>query len=253
MNAMLALSSPQAVMAAALLDPEQPGPGDGRFAVHRNNVVAGLIKALAETFPAIKVLVGDAFFDAAAGVFVRQHPPTSPVLINWGGTFPDWIAGFPPAASVPYLGCVARLEWAWSEAFNAAEAEPLRAKVLAGVAEAALPTLRLRLHPSFRVVASRFPVASLWADVTKRRPDGDRATPVDLANAETALLARPHDVVTVRVISPATSVFLDALIRGLPLGDAVEMGMTMPDFDVAAQIASLFDTGLVVGVADQGS
>ena len=31
------------------------------------------------------------FFVAAAREFVRAHPPRSPVLIFWGGDFPDWL------------------------------------------------------------------------------------------------------------------------------------------------------------------
>ncbi len=240
-------------MAAALLDPDHPGPGDSRFAVHRNNVVAGLIKVLGETYPAVKALVGDAFFNAAAACFVRAHPPTNPVLILWGGAFPDWITTFPPAAPVPYLGCVARLEWAWSEAFNAGEAQPLPAAALAAIPENALTAVRMSFHPSVRLVSSRFPVASLWADVTRRRPQDETTGPIDLAKAETALIARPADVVTVRALPPAAATFLDALQQGLSLGEAVQAGLAMPDFDLEAQLAGLFDAGLVAGLANDGS
>lgn len=237
-------------MAAALLDPARPGPDDLRFSVHRNNVVAGLINALAETFPAVHALVGDEFFRAAGAVFVRAHPPVSPVLIHWGGAFPDWIAAFPPAAGVPYLGDVARLEWARTEAYNAADMPSLAARALAAVAPERLPRTRLTLHPAVRLVASRFPVASLWADVTGRH-QGSR--PI-LSRAETALITRGENTVSVRAIPPASAAFLRSLMAGQPLEAAAGAGMNEPDFDLTAEISALFQAGLVAGItADNGS
>ena len=88
----------QAKFAAALLDPACPCPsglktwtgGDParRFQVYRNNVVASLIDALADTFPVTLELVGDTFFRAMAGVFVRGCPPRSPILAFYGDDFP---------------------------------------------------------------------------------------------------------------------------------------------------------------------
>ncbi|TVR82099.1 MAG: DUF2063 domain-containing protein [Rhodospirillales bacterium] len=237
----------EAAMAAALLDPAEPGPADARFAVHRNNVLVGLVDALGETFPAVRALVGEEFFRAAGAAFVRAHPPESPVLILWGGAFPDWIAAFPPAAGVPYLGDVARLEWAWTEAYNAAEATPLAAPALAAVPGERLPDMRLVLHPAVRLVASRFPVASLWADVTGR----ETGLRPELAQAETALVSRPYDVVSVRAIPTASAAFLSALAGGHTLGAAAAAGTAEPGFDLAAEITALFQAGLVAALATE--
>jgi hypothetical protein len=231
-------------MAAALLDPARVGLPDPRFAVHRNNVVAGLIGALAETYPAVERLVGPDFFRAAAGVFLRAHPPASPVLLRWGGAFGDWLERFPPAARLPWLADVARLEWARAEAFHAADAAPLSIAALAAVPADWLDGVRLTLHPSLRLVPSRFPVASLWADVTGPRTGG-----VDLGRAETALVARPFDGVEVSTPGPAAAAFLSALAAGRPLGGAAAEGAAHAGFDLAAQIAALFAAGLVVRVA----
>lgn len=233
----------QAVMAAALLDPARPGPGDPRFAVHRNNVIAGLAGALAETYPAVERLVGAAFFRAAAAAFVRAHPPRGPVLLRWGGAFGDWLAAFPPAAGLPWLADVARLEWARADSFHAADAAPLPAAALAALPADGLHGARLRLHPALRIVPSRHPVVSLWADVT-----GPRAGAVAMDRAETALVSRPSDTVEVCALAPGAAAFLTALHDGRPLGEAAAAGMAHPDFDLAAQLAALFAAGHVVGV-----
>jgi hypothetical protein len=231
---------PHAVLAAALLDPAAPAPADPRFAVHRNNVVAGLIGALGETYPAVLRLVGEAFFAAMAGVFVRAHPPESPVLIAWGGAFPGWLAGFAPAAHLPYLADVARLEWAWTCAFNAAEAEPLAPAALAGVPPERLAGVLPVPHPSLRLVASRYPVASLWAEVT-----GRPGAPVDMARAETALVARPDDAVMVEALDPAHAAALGLFVQGASLGALAE---AVGADAFPGLLTFLFDRGLVAAL-----
>ena len=97
----------QPAFAAALLDPVLPPPADitapsditQRFNVYRNNVAAGLVHALAAGFPATERIVGAEFFAAMAQDYIRTEPPRSPVLLHYGESFPDFIAGFAPAAS----------------------------------------------------------------------------------------------------------------------------------------------------------
>ena len=121
-------SSDQASFAEALLDPERRVP-DGvtshthpapakRFAVYRNNVVVSLIDALATRFPAAQRIVGEEFFRAMAGVFARAHPPRSPLMMTYGEDLPAFIETFAPAAELPYLADVARLEAARTRAFQ---------------------------------------------------------------------------------------------------------------------------------------
>ena len=59
----------------------QSDPGR-RFAVYRNNVMVSLIDALADTFPVVQQLVGEVFFRAMAGVFARQSPPRSSMVLH---------------------------------------------------------------------------------------------------------------------------------------------------------------------------
>jgi hypothetical protein len=76
--------------AGALLDAEQPVPHGitaynaaipaRRFAVHRNNVVAGWVKALKSRFPVVEKIVGEEFFAAMARAYVVEPPPRSPLL-----------------------------------------------------------------------------------------------------------------------------------------------------------------------------
>jgi len=125
----------QHAFASALLDPARPVPSGlatwngsdpvARFAVYRNNVVVSLVAALADTFPVVRELVGEEFFTAMARLYVAEQPPLSPVLAHYGDGFADWVVQFEPAAAVPCLADMARLERARVRAYHAADA-PVR-------------------------------------------------------------------------------------------------------------------------------
>ena len=110
------------------------GPDRLRFAVYRNNVHVSLVEALAKAFPITLRLVGDAFFRAMARAYVADHKPQSPLLIRYGESFPEFVAGFAPAARLAYLPDLARLEQAWLRAYHSAEARPLEAQDVARLA-----------------------------------------------------------------------------------------------------------------------
>lgn len=217
-----------------------------RFAVYRNNVAVALTQALADTFPVVKQLVGDDFFGAMAGVYWRAQPPHSPVLARWGEGFADWLAGFAPARSLPYLADVARLEFARVAAWQAADAQPLPASALqARLADAAtLPQARLVLHSSCRVLRSAFDVQGLWA--AHQRESDWPAIDIDRPGAM-LVLRDPADEVLVVGLDDAAAAFIDALIAGSPLADALARA---PGLDLAAVLALLLRHGAIVGIAD---
>lgn len=249
--------SDQRFFAAALLDPDAPCPAGlttwngsdpaRRFAIYRNNVVVSLIDALADTFPVTLELVGDAFFRAMAGVFVRGCPPRSPILAFYGDDFPDFIGTFPPAAGLAYLADVARLEYLRVRAFHAADGMPISAAELAGVLtdESALPTLRLRMHPSLSVLHSRSAVVSLWA---AHQGIGTLATVVPSV-PETALVLRHGLDVEVIEIPPAAGACIVALLEGSPLAAAVARATSIDGgFDPAGVLGLLLQKSAITAL-----
>jgi hypothetical protein len=232
----------------ALLDPERSHP-DGlttwnssdpavRFAVYRNNVVASLIDALADTFPVTQELVGEAFFRAMARLYVNLEPPRSRVLAFYGESSPLFIERFPPAASVPYLADIARLEMARVHAYHAADATVITDDaIMQAIADTnGLPDLLVGLHPSAALLRSRYAVGSLWA---AHQGIADIST-VDPTVAESVLIIRSGLDVSVIRLDEETSVFIDQLLQGTRLGAAIaHVTEIHPDFDVADPLALL--------------
>jgi hypothetical protein len=253
---MTQLAEIQNAFARALLDAAEPVPvairgaarrrADRRFAVYRNNVVAGLVDALAQRFPVVARLVGDEFFRAMARVHVTTRPPDSPLMMLYGESFPDFIDGFAPAASVPYLGDIARVEIARGRAYHAADAVPVGPKIFAALPLERLGDLRLQLHPSVSIIASAYPIVSIW----QVNSDPDRAVPVAPWAAEAALVARPFMDVEVRRLPPGAAAFLSCLACGGAMAEAIEAGTiaAAAEFDIVESLALLIVSGVVTGI-----
>lgn len=245
----------QGAFADALLDPQRPTPTgvvdpEGapcarRFGVYRNNVTVGLSGALAETFPAVRRLVGDDFFRAMAIAYARAEPPRSPVMAVYGAGFADFVARFEPAMGLPYLADVARIEQAWVEAYHAADAAPLDPAAFIGLAPEALPHLRLRLHPSLRIVRSAHAALTIWRCNTE---DAGTEPVEDAGRPEDALILRPDAEVEVRAMPPGGATFVHALAAGDTVVEALGAALqAAPDFDLAAHLAGLMEMGAITG------
>lgn len=235
----------------ALLDPRGPVPPGlrahngsdvaRRFAIYRNNVVASLVDALAATFPVVQELVGTEFFRAMAGVFVRSQPPRSPLLVRHGESFPAFVDAFEPARVLPYLGDVARLEWARLDALHAADAAPLAAQDAQDVSASGerIADAQLVCHPALRLLDARHAAVSLWA-----AHQGEGALEdVDPFAPEAALVVRPVFEVAVIPCDRGTVAFAAALQAGAKFGAAVATGSRLPGFDLTTSLSLLLAHG----------
>ncbi|MBO1540349.1 DNA-binding domain-containing protein [Pseudomonas sp. OA65] len=235
--------SDQHAFAAALLDPRKVCPPglfsangadpESRFAVYRNNVLGSLINALADNYPVVVQLVGEEFFRAMAGVYVQSTAPRSPVMNDYGEDFAEFIERFEPAASVPYLADVARLERLHVQAWHAADAKPMTEERI--VATLSSPTrvghLKIGLHPSLRLLQSPFAVVTIWSAHQHQTP-----VPFETFPAQNALVLRNGLDVEVFAISHAVHGFIAALQQGLSLTSAMEASN---DLDLEHTLAGL--------------
>jgi hypothetical protein len=241
--------------AEALLDPEHPVPpgvvshnaqnATRRFAVYRNNVVAGLVKAIETRFPAVEKIVGEDFFVAIARAFVVEQPPRSPLLATYGDEFADFIGAFEPARELPYLADVARIEAARTRAYHAADATPVGASELAALEANAVSGLRVDLHPSLEIVRSEYPIVTIWA----MNSGEQELAPIETRSAQDALIVRPYLDMEVRLLPPGGAAFLHALGERRSLGEAADAALAgCPEFDLTRNLAALMGWGLVCGV-----
>lgn len=239
----------QTAFADALLHPDRPLP-DGittargeadtaRFAVYRNNVFVGLTRALELNFPVVSRLVGSDFFAAMARVYAQDRRPSTPLMMDYGRDFPEFIAQFPPAQALAYLPDIARIEIAWRRAYHAADAIPLTLPDIAAIAPASLADLRLVAHPSASLIRSRHPAGSIW-----NAHQQEVVTPLSRWQPETVLILRPQMTVEVHILAARDAVFAAALFGAETLAEAAEAALvTDTHFDFGAALTGLISLG----------
>ena len=219
---------------------EQPG-----FAVYRNTVLKSCIDALQANYPAVLRLVGEPWFRAAAALHARAQPPSDTRLLLYGKNFPDFLRDFAPAADLPYLSGVARLDRCWSEAHVAADAVALAPSALADLPLAQLGALVLQPHPAARWAwFESQPIYTLWRrNRNGGAEDADDDDPLAWTG-EGALLTRPDGAVTWTALDAAGCVFLDACTAGLPLAQAASAALArQAGTDLAQLMARLLQAG----------
>lgn len=237
----------QRTFAAALVDPDAALPPGiaaptgvdlaRRFAVHRNNVLSGLVEALGQRFPAVAAIVGDPFFAAAATEYARTRPPLHPVLADFGDRFPEFLAAFPPAAGLPYLADVARIEAARTRLFHGADAPPpQRAPAASAAAMRVVPAAEVA------IVHSRYPVVTIW------EMNAGLRLPAAIADwsPEWAMLLRRQERVPVLRVGPAEAALVQASRRRRPLAAAFAAALAAePGCDPVAALTTLIEAGAV--------
>jgi hypothetical protein len=204
-----------------------------RLDIYRNTFLLTLTKALRLCFPAVQKLVGEEFFEGAAQVFIAERPPRAAWLDQYGAGFPDFLREFVPAASVPYLGDVAELEWAVNCALHAADTEPLDAAMLAAVAPENQGRIRFVAHPSIAVLQVSYPADAIWRAVLA--DDDDALAAIDLTCGPIRLLVeRRATSVAAERLAERPWQFLTALCAGEAIEAALASGA---GFDCASALA----------------
>jgi hypothetical protein len=219
---------------------------DSRLAIYRHHVLASLTAALKATYPVVCRLVDERFFGYAADTYIRAFPPTSPCLFEYGASFADFLAAFPPCRHLEYLPDVARLEWAMNAALHAGDAARLDPADLARVSAVDLPRLTLAFEPSLSLLASPWPIDHIWL-ANHGAPAAPTPT-VDVGTGGARLqVRRVEGEVAMRTLESAAYALVAALAHGLTLGEAAAAALAQdPSFDLTRALHELIEERIAV-------
>ncbi|MEP7180553.1 MAG: DNA-binding domain-containing protein [Betaproteobacteria bacterium] len=229
-------------------------PADGalRIGIYRTAMFANYRNALSASYPVVLRLTGTRFFHTAVDAFVRAHPSTSGDLNVYGDAFGDFLAGYAPAANLPWLRDIARLEWAQDEAHRARDAVHAPETVFAALAAAPadrLPLLRVTLEPSCRLIASSYPVLRVW-QVNQSGFEGDARVSLD-EGADTLLVRRDAHGVSIERIGAGDFAWLAALAGNATLGSAIDAAQTADaGFDLGTALRAHIAAGTIAAIVD---
>ncbi|OBZ24396.1 DUF2063 domain-containing protein [Pseudomonas protegens] len=148
------------------------------LAIYHNAYMARLQEVMGSDFPAIRHWLGDAEFQALTQAYIRQCPSRHFSLRWLGQGFAEFILGhLVPEQGAP-LAELARLEWAFTLAFDAAEAQVLTVAAMAGLDVEQWPQLQLRLAPYVQWLDCRYNSVAQWRAV-KEQADFPRSALLD--------------------------------------------------------------------------
>lgn len=217
-----------------------------RLALYRNNFYGNMTEALRATYPVVEKLVGAEFFRHAARRYIQRYPSTSGNMHDYGESFSEFLAVFPPVAELPYLPDIARLEWAWHEAFHAEARRPaFHLVALDAIPEQRHGELRFEFNTAARVIASLYPVLRIW-EVNQDGYVGDPQVHVDEGACRLLVIQRNRNV-ELHTLGAGEHSFLQQLAIGRDLQTAfTEAQRTEPGFDLAAALQRQFQLGTLV-------
>lgn len=219
-----------------------PARGAAGLSVYRNTITKALTDALAANFPSVVAVVGADWMAAAGRLHVADHPPATPQLVDYGAAFPDWLGCFEPAADMPYLSDLARLDRMWTSAHLAADAETLAPEAFVSLALQAFETTAARLRPDVQFAGFATGVPDLWRALRGETAPSELAMSPD---PQAIVIFRPDGSVVFQDLSPAELAFLTLCQQGSSLAAAAEAAMTAePTVDLGATFAKLIAFGL---------
>lgn len=220
-------------------------PASSRLRIYHNNVFTSLTEALRHIYPVLVRLVGEQFFAYTAHNYIVHYPSQSGNLHDFGEFLPQFLAEFPPAATLVYLSDVARLDWARHEAFHAAPHPPLALERLAKVPAARYSDIRFVCHPSARFVRSQFPVVRIW-EVNQPEYTGEQTVHLESGGGQWRIV-RGNFRVEMSPLSAGEFALLSRFDGETPFAFACEMALDLePSLDVSACLQTHVLTHTVV-------
>ncbi len=234
----------------------------GRLAVYRNGYRIRLRDALATEYAGLGLMAGSRFTHLLDG-YVAAHP-SEHYNIRWHGAgLPAYLEHALPWREKPALADMARLDWAISTAFDAADESVLTAADLAAVPAEAWADLRLTPQSHLQILTSPYNVDAFRraADRGLKRPRLRR-----LSKPRQMLVWRQSLEVRYRMIQADEYAALAGAMRGEPFSRLCERLVeqnrqlaTLPR--MAALLSQWLDEGLIRGlqtshgpaVADEGA
>jgi hypothetical protein len=204
--------------------------------VYREQFSLRHVGSLREDFPTVEHLLGAKKFEAMCSDYLRAMPPASFALRDASDRMGTFLENTAPYRDDALLADCANVEWAFIEAFDAADVPPLDVSTLAAIDEDAWDRAKILFHPSVRFLNLKYPAHTFRTAVrANEKPVRPHASPLCVVTFRGAGSLRYLE------IPPAAFALLNALARGAALGEAGEEAAKI-DADVGEKIGDWFQT-----------
>ena len=193
---LLALITGRATPADGTADAERLVVSDARAGaaarvhVYQHMYRSRIVEALASQFPRLARWLGADGFADLASAYIDDWPSRHPSLRFIGQRLPGWLAARPPAdGRHAALADLARLEWARTDVFDAADDTAMALDVVRAWPVDRFAELPLRLIAAHRRLEVGHPVAALWDAIGPGPAADPAATPEPNQDLDAAVIA----------------------------------------------------------------
>jgi len=251
----------QAYWLDALLDDEKPKaflarfdeskiPIDVGIAVYQSSMRASLMNHLQEAYAICQRLVGETFWQALLSRYIGQTPSRHGDIAHYGADLPHFLAEFDPTKELKYLPDVARLEWAWHRCFYAEDVAPFDCEKFASLREDEILQCQFVLNPSLQVIASPYPIYTIWQVNYEERDDE-----IDLdQSGETAVVWQQGLTTHMQALSSIEVKWLALIENGTDWAHSAEM---LSKDDTQADLQTLLSEAIskawITGFNEEGT
>jgi Putative DNA-binding domain len=226
---------------AQLVGGAKPG---NRLDIHLRHYEASLTAVLRDKFAACTWLAGADLVGAAARAYVHAYPPLQPCIAEYGDDFPQFVASYGRAPTMPYMESFAMLEWAVGQVSIAIDYPPLSWQDLAQIGSTRLVDSALKLQPGLRYVRSAWRIDELMTMYLS----GTEPERFVLPEFDTFIEVRgARGTVHLARIDGATFAFRMELAASGSIGAAADHALDYdPSFDTGEALRWLVAGGLAV-------
>ncbi len=208
--------------------------------------------ALLEDFPGLSGIIGQAAWERLVEQYFRESPSASYSLRDLGDELVQCVRRATWLEHHELCLDMARLEWAYVEAFDAADVALLAPEKLGDVPDDAWERARLVLGPSLSLLTVSYPVAELRKRLVK---DGDESVGIPERAPARLCVCRRELAVKTHELELGAYALLDELRAGLGVVPAVEAAAAKLGIEADALVPELggwfarwAEQGVVVGV-----
>lgn len=169
-------------VAASFVAPNSRLSAFERLEIYNRQYWFRILGALREDFPAVRAVVGSRAFEELSIAYLAEHPSRSFTLRNLGSRLASWLEAHPESAGRRHALTVdvARVEWAFVEAFDSGEREPVTLEQIATLDGGS----RLALQPHVQLLALDYPADTLVVSLHHREKRQASEAGVELDETE---------------------------------------------------------------------
>ena len=220
-----------------------------RLDVYAEGYFSRILECMAKDFSRTKKIVGEAAFTKLVSEYLKAYPSKVTSIDETGSQFSGFIAEFNEIPLAEWVADLALFEWSWIEAFYAedfvSDACDWR-KEIAGNNQ-----IRFKVHPSVRLLNSRWPLAKLLRVLDA----DDIIDPKDFNRNEASglIIYRSANEVSWDELDLSLLQILQNLKNQIPIAEAFSKEQNIDPNVISQNFTSWVERGILCGVLNEGN